>query len=610
MKRQLILHPRFSVKHAKIVCLILFCVFAGVIFASHYDEPAASATVGSTEPAPSPSTQTVSENRAPEFFRAPYRQVGVGQRITFGLEVIDEESDDVRVELIEKPASARYNERTLTVDWTPRRDEGRVGRFLVRVSDFAPGTNRLLHTAEHRFEIRIARRPVPPPDVPPAPLEVETLVTISDRERLAEANRRWPVVALFQRIAEIEAEKQITEGSNVQPTTGTALFRDMLKNLATLHRNEEINPDSPRFNPQWNAENWRLITVRPRLNKKVFELRLVYRNVVAPEQVYLMPRMRIVRGIDAQMPEEIRQRNNEAFARLLHEAFFDGANLRPFVARDKQRYGAALADFMTRVLTYRDPAEPRLRANFAALPHNARLGGDNTHDAQGRYLRGDGWALGTMKVQPVEREGRRVLAFTNPFIDGFTSSIAPNPAGTAYRPVPAPRFNPASPQFVRGYDALIDRFDGGNIAIPDVHDDGTVTASNIDSTSFARPHKQEWMVAETPLRDPRRRMFEERGMTCIQCHVRNFDEGDYLNRAVSNPQLGANFGTTRDVPRVFFVIVPTRELGRSEYFRRTEEEQVGSLTGVFRDYLGVRVNINSPLTAAGEWPFNTRTGKH
>ena len=77
------------------------------------------------------------------------------------------------------------------------------------------------------------------------------------------------------------------------------LFRDSLKELARLHRNEEIDPDNLRFNPQWKAENWRLIGVRPRLNKKVFELRLVYFNKVAAEPVYLMPRMRIVRGKDA-----------------------------------------------------------------------------------------------------------------------------------------------------------------------------------------------------------------------------------------------------------------------------------------------------------------------
>ncbi len=63
------------------------------------------------------------------------------------------------------------------------------------------------------------------------------------------------------------------------------------------------------------------------------------------------------------------------------------------------------------------------------------------------------------------------------------------------------------------------------------------------------------------------------------------------------------------MPRVFFVIVPTRELGRSEYFRRTEERQVGSLTCVFRDYLGVRVRLRSPLATA-DWPYDTRMGKH
>src|SRR5205814_8974065 len=70
----------------------------------------------------------------------------------------------------------------------------------------------------------------------------------------------------------------------------SSLFHDALRNLAALHHNDEINPDSPKFNQQWNAENWRLIMVRPRVNKRIFELRLVYRNVVAPEPVYLIDR--------------------------------------------------------------------------------------------------------------------------------------------------------------------------------------------------------------------------------------------------------------------------------------------------------------------------------
>jgi hypothetical protein len=33
----------------------------------------------------------------------------LGQRIFFGLEVIDEESDPVKIELTEKPKSAKFN---------------------------------------------------------------------------------------------------------------------------------------------------------------------------------------------------------------------------------------------------------------------------------------------------------------------------------------------------------------------------------------------------------------------------------------------------------------------------------------------------------------------
>jgi hypothetical protein len=170
--------------------------------------------------------------------------------------------------------------------------------------------------------------------------------------------------------------------------------------------------------------------------------------------------------------------------------------------------------------------------------------------------------------------------------------------------VPAPRFDPKSPDYVAGWDKLIDADDHGNVAIPD-STDGPPMAAIIDSSSFSRPFKERFMVQETALRDPRRRIFEERGMTCIQCHVRNFDEGDYLNAAVRDPKAGSNFGTTNDVPRLFFVITPDEE--RSEFFRRNEEEQVGNLRGVMRDYLRVQINIDSPLSQT--WPHNTRLGR-
>jgi hypothetical protein len=546
------------------------------------------------------------ENKIPEMVPVRIKRVGLGQRIHFGLGAIDEESDDVRVELIQKPASAKYNEKTLTVDWTPQPTDDPKGMFIVRITEFPLDRTRQPRSLTKTFNIHVEPKPVELFEMPTAPLEVETLVSVIDPARLVAANERWPIVKLFDRIAGIETTKQVKQDNNIQSTTGEALFRDALKNLAVLHRNEEIDPDSPKFNPEWKAENWRLIAVRPRLNKKTFELRLVYFNVVAPEPVYLMPRMRIVRGSDAERPDELRQKNNKEFARLFHRAFFDGENLKPFVASDKKMYGEALAEFMTSVLGYSDPEDPSMQANFAAMPHNSRLGGDNKYDEKGRYLTGDGWALGAMKVAPVERNGKKTLAFISPFIDGFATSIKSNPDGTAYKPVPAPRFNPDSKDFVNGWDKLVDEDDHGNVAIPDVGADGSLKGSNIDSASFSRDHKLKYMVAETSLRDSRRRLFEERGMTCIQCHVRNFDEGDYLS-PVNDPKQAVKATPTRDIERVFFVIVPTLGEGRNEYIRREEAEQVGNLKGVLRDYLGIKVNINSPLAA--EWPHDTRRGR-
>ncbi|MBD0370454.1 MAG: hypothetical protein ICV60_06430 [Pyrinomonadaceae bacterium] len=575
----------------KLAALLVFCSLASALIVPRFS------STGATETA-------AVENHEPEFNPVRFKRVGVGQRITFGLSVIDEESDDVRVELIQKPASAKYNEKTLTVDWTPQKTDGRSGMFTVRIMEFDRATNIPRRTLMKNFSIAIEPQPVQLPTVPPAPLAVETLISITDPDRLMAANAQWPITAMFDRIAAIEASKQIKPDNGIAPTNGAQLFRDALKNLALLHRNEEIDPDSPRFNKQFNAENWRLIMVRPRMNKKVFELRLVYRNEAAAEPVYLMPRMRIIRGKDAGRPDEDRQKNNETFARLFYETFFDGADLKPGMIRDKQVYGEALAQFITKIVTYIDPTDPKMQANFAALPHNARLGGDDLLDSKGNYLRGNGWALGVMKVVPVERNGKRVLAFANLPIDGFTTSVKPNPQGTAYVPVPAPRFNPKSAEFVAGWDKLIDADDHGNVAIPD-EQTSPPTAAIIDASSFSRPFKERFMVQETSLRDPRRRIFEERGMTCIQCHVRNFDEGDYLNSAVRDPKAGPNFGTTNIIPRLFFVLTPDEE--RSEFFRRNEEEQVGNLKGVMRDYLKVNVNLDSPLSQ--NWPHNTRVGR-
>jgi hypothetical protein len=545
-------------------------------------------------------------NRLPEIMDLHHKEIGLGQRWFFGIEVIDEEGDLVRTELIEKPKSAKFNQNTLTVDWTPQKSDGNKPKFVVKVTEIPRDKSRPTRTVTKEFPIKVLKKPVQLLKMPEAIAEVDTLVTIIDPARLVAANRDWNIIKLFQRIADIEADKNIKPGSDIQPTTGEQLFRDSMKELAVLHKNPTLDPDSSNYNPEWNAEHWKLIAVRPRLNKRVFELRLIYFNIKAPEQAYLMPRMRLVRGKDAGRPEETRLKNNTVFAKLFHEAFFDGENLKSFVINDKAKYGEALADFMTKVLTYYDKEDPMMRGNLAAIPHNSRLGGGNEYDEKGNYLHGDGWLLGALKVNPVERGGKKVLAFTSPFIDGFSSSIKANKDNTSYVNVPAPIADAGSPMYQKGWEHLIDDDDKGNMAIPLVTADGTIKRNNIDTTLNAHEVQTGFRFAETPWRDARRRIFEERGMTCMQCHVRNFDEGNYLVD-MRDPQKNSKDFATNPVPRVFFIITPTLHSGRPEYMRRGELEQVGNLQGVFRDYLGIKVKINSPLGT--DWVHNTKKGK-
>ena len=361
-----------NVRSLKLICLVLFCALAGTIVFPRFKADAGNAHPVSFSPGESPT----SENRPPEMDAIRIKRVGVGQRITFGISVIDEETDDIRVEMTQKPASAKYNDKTLTVDWTPQKSDGRFGQFAVRITEYPRTGGGQPRTLIKTFSIAIEPNPVPLPAVPPAPLAVETLISITDPERLLASNARWPIIAMFDRIAAIEAGKQAKPGSGIQPTTGAGLFRDALRNLAALHRNDEINPDSPKFNPQFNAENWRLIMVRPRVNKRIFELRLVYKNVVAGEPVFLMPRMRITRLKDPELDKDdaARQKNNKTFATMFHRAFFDGADLKPFMARDKKSYGEVLADFISEVVNYSDKEDPNMRANSWLTAHPSRIG--------------------------------------------------------------------------------------------------------------------------------------------------------------------------------------------------------------------------------------------
>jgi len=545
------------------------------------------------------------ENRLPEIADLKHGKIGLGQRITFGLEVIDEEGDLIKIELAEKPKSAKFNQNTLTVDWTPQASDGDSGKFVVKVTEMPRDKSGKNRTVTKEYNLKVVKEKVKLKELPLTTLEVDSFVSIIDPERLKAANKKWDIVSHFQRIGEIEADKQKIKENGITPSSGQQLFKDALQQLAIVHKNPTVDPESKQYDKVWNAENWKLIAVRPRINKKVFEIRLVYFNTEAAEQSYLMSRMRIVRGDDAKRPDEITQKNNYLFAKKFHETFFDGKEMKDFVANDKAKYGEALADFLTWVFTYEDPKEPMLKANFAAFPHNSRLGGGNEYDSNGKYLSGDGWALGAFKVNPVMRNGKKVLAVNSPPIAGFVASIKPNEDGSKFKPVAPPIADPNSSEYKKGWEKLYDDAHG-TVHVPEELLDGTVEKAVIDTTLNGYKYKFGYMTSETKLQDTRRRLFEEKGMTCIQCHVRNFDEGDYL-ASVQKPKDAYEKVTNRPIPRVFFIITPTLHNGRNEYIHREEQEQVGNLKGVFRDYLGIDVKMASPL--AIDWVHSTKKGR-
>jgi len=55
----------------------------------------------------SPANAVTVTNQLPEIQELRHSKIGLGQRLTFGVEVIDEEGDNIRVELLEKPKSAQ-----------------------------------------------------------------------------------------------------------------------------------------------------------------------------------------------------------------------------------------------------------------------------------------------------------------------------------------------------------------------------------------------------------------------------------------------------------------------------------------------------------------------
>jgi hypothetical protein len=64
-------------------------------------------------------------------------------------------------------------------------------------------------------------------------------------------------------------------------------------------------------------------------------------------------------------------------------------------------------------------------------------------------------------------------------------------------------------------------------------------------------------VSTMPLADGRRDLGEENGMSCAQCHIRNFGMHDYSDPANTDPHAGVPRAVNHSIATLEFQVVPT-----------------------------------------------------
>ncbi len=492
-------------------------------------------------------------NHLPEVFPPRWKAVGVGQTVSFSVAAIDQDLDDVRVEVTAMPTSAKFDPLTQTVTWKPTRRDLPKGSFALAITELGSGATRAV-----TWDLAVATRKQDVTRPPPGPDAAETLFTIHDPARLADTRKAYPFdtmlalgATMFRASLPPEAQQKLA------PVNKAALFRSFLKGMAAIHQNPRLDPDAKEFDQKvfGDPKAWQLTVVRPRIDKKLHELRLVYRAVNAPEPVFAMFRVRPVWDVPT-LPPEGKALNNQVLAELLwkHLLTADGA-INPKLVKDRRAHGKAVLAFVQGVLTYQaaDVAQkPWARAGFIALPTEARMGGGSARNPDGTYASGDGWAWSVMK--PMALPDGATQAYVNIPIPGFWTHTVPSPDKTAWIGKCAPAFDPDDPKHKAGHEVLC-RKALGFVDLPDTTS-GTVAPAKIDAINLYRAHKEGDAVALLPLDDGRRDHGEENGMTCAQCHMRTFGVRDYGDAATADPRAGTPRAPNRTLPTLNFQIVP------------------------------------------------------
>ncbi|HTR54529.1 MAG TPA: Ig domain-containing protein [Kofleriaceae bacterium] len=508
---------------------------------------------------------TTAADRTPEFYPPAWTKVGVGQTVSFGTSVIDQDLDETSVTVAKMPASATFDAITQTITWTPTAADKPRGEFVLRVHQ-AKGDG------ERTFAIDVVDDPQLAPVAPPQSPIVETLLLVRQPDRLAQVNEVWPLDRLLEFgaatfVLQFKPEKR---AQLTTPLDGKTAYEQFLTGLAETHANPRLDPKSPQFDRDafGDPKSWKIVAFRPRIDKAWAELRVVYQAMRAKEPVFAMFRLRpVVEYVPAlPRPEEERTANNQIFLGMVAKRLMRDGGPNPAFERDTAAHAKAVADLMTDVMTFDDTqghatSKPYLHGFEIGIALEARMGGGSARNGDGTYKSGDGWGWSAMKpFQTGDGKGQR---YQNVAIPGFWTETVPSDDKTTWVPKCAPRFDAKDPAHVAGYDVLC-RKTMGFVDLPAMQD-GQPINGRVDANNLYLEHKMKWSVEHLPLEDGRRDLGEENGMTCSQCHIRNFGMHDYGDPANVDPTKGTPRAPNHAIATLNFQIVPSRT-GRWEAF--------------------------------------------
>lgn len=520
--------------------------------------PAPAPVGASCSVAPAVTTATGSQFTVPdahevEFFAPAWKQVGVGQTISFSTSVIDQDLDETRVDVTKLPVSARFDPITQTVVWTPASGDQPKAEFEVTITQ--PDRNK---TTKKAFSIDVLNNAQPAPTAAPRAPIIETLLLVHGERRLEQVNKDWPIDRLLESGAQT-FQLQLPEPQRMAlktPLTARLAYEQMLEGLAETHDNPRLDPRSPQFDRAafGDPKSWHLVAFRPRIDKAWTELRVVYK-AASIEPVYAMFRLRpVVEYVPSlPRPEEERDANNKIFLGMVAKHLMKHGGVNPAFVKDEVAHGRAVAALMTEVMTFDDTkTKPYLHGFVIGIATEGRMGAGSARNRDGSYKSGDGWGWSAMK--PFRTSDGATQAYVNVAIPGFWTATRPSKDGSTWEPTCATKFNP-NEKHDPGYEILC-RKTIGFVDLPDMKNGKPINGKR-DAENLYIEHKLSWMVSTLPLADGRRDLGEENGMSCAQCHIRNFGMHDYSDPANTDPHAGVPKAVNHAVATLEFQIVPT-----------------------------------------------------